>query len=113
MEAGEEMSFERLDGSFGRVEVMVVRRRELVLEAFCGEGANESVRGFVVESVDGGSDIGVSSLLVAKIIPYNDICSSSQFDWAGEYGIGIIILEYGEVGHASTGREGEAASEVR
>jgi hypothetical protein len=51
--------------------------------------------------------------LVAKIIAGDDIGNVARFYGAGEDGIGIIVLEYEEVGHAAAGREEEGSGEVR
>jgi hypothetical protein len=59
MKAGDEMVFEGLDCSLGRVQAMVMRRCELVVEAFGGDDTDEGARCLVVEALYDWFDPGI------------------------------------------------------
>ena len=105
--AGDEVFLEGADGFFGMVGAVAMRRDELKVFVGFGHEFLENGGAFIVEDVQDRIEAAQTEVFVKGGVAAQEFCFAEIFHGIGEYGVGVILVEYHEVLFAFAGCGGE------
>ena len=107
------MSFEGLDGPLCKVVKVIVGAAELVLNVFLCDGAAEEVRNFIVKALEDRCDASSLEAFVAFVIAFDKVMGTAAADRFSKDGVGVVVVENGDVTHVALGGDRKLTWEVR
>ena len=110
--AGNEVFLEGANGFLGMFGVVAMRRDRLKVFVGFGHEFLEPGKAFVVEGVEGSLDAARAEIFVKDGVAAHDFCFAAIFHGLGEYGVGVILVDYHEVLVAFAGCGGETTGLV-
>ena len=110
--ACDEVFLEGADGFLCKVGLVEMRRDQLKVFVGFGHEFLEPGGEFIVEDVEGRLEAAQAEVLVKGGVAVHDFYFATIFHGLGEYGVGVILVEYHEVLVAFAGCGGETTGLV-
>ena len=104
---GDEVFLEGADGFFGMVGAVAMRRDQFKVFVSFGHGFLKNGGAFIFEDVEGRLEATRAEIFMKGGVAAHDFCFAAIFHGLGEYGVGVILVEYHEVLVAFDGCGGE------
>ena len=95
--SGDEVFLEGADGFFGMVGAVSMQRDNLKFLVGFGHEFLEPGGAFIVEDVESRLEAAQVGIFVSSGVTAHNFCFAAIFHGLGEYGVGVILVEYHEV----------------